>query len=76
MVTTGDFDVRVETTPSGAVVLHVLGELDLATAPRLEAAIADAVASSSISRAARSSTRPGCVCSRVPAASQLHAESP
>lgn len=45
MVTTGDFDVRVETTPSGAVVLHVLGELDLATAPRLEAAIADAVAS-------------------------------
>ena len=38
----GDFDVRVKTMPAGAVVLHVSGELDLATASRLEDAIADA----------------------------------
>jgi anti-sigma B factor antagonist len=38
----GDFDVRLEKTPAGAAVLHVSGDLDLATAPRLEEAVADA----------------------------------
>jgi anti-sigma B factor antagonist len=40
--TSDDFDVRLETTPAGAAVLHVSGELDLATAPRLEEAVASA----------------------------------
>ena len=35
-----DFDVSSETTPTGAGVLRVAGELDLASAPRLEEAIA------------------------------------
>jgi anti-sigma B factor antagonist len=36
-----DFDVRREVLPGGAVVLHVSGDLDLATAPRLEEALLD-----------------------------------
>ncbi len=40
--TSRDFDLRVETTPAGAAVLRVSGELDLATAPRLEQAVARA----------------------------------
>ncbi len=35
-----DFDVQTETVPGGAVVLRVSGELDLASAPRLEEALA------------------------------------
>ena len=42
MTTSGDFDVRVETTPAGAAVLRVSGELDLATASRFEEAVASA----------------------------------
>jgi anti-sigma B factor antagonist len=42
MSTSGDFDVRLETTSAGAAVVHVSGELDLATAPRLEEAVASA----------------------------------
>jgi anti-anti-sigma factor len=45
VATTDDFDVRVETMPGGAAVLRVLGDLDLATAPRLEAVITDVGAS-------------------------------
>jgi anti-sigma B factor antagonist len=40
--TAGDFDVRSETLPGGTHVVHVSGELDLATAPRLEEALAAA----------------------------------
>jgi anti-sigma B factor antagonist len=40
--TSGDFDVRLEKTPAGAAVLHVSGDLDLATAPRFEEAVASA----------------------------------
>jgi anti-anti-sigma factor len=40
--TSGDFDVQVATMPGDAVVVEVSGELDLATAPRLEAAITEA----------------------------------
>jgi len=36
-----DFDVRSETTPTGAGVLHVVGELDLASASSLEGAISE-----------------------------------
>jgi anti-anti-sigma factor len=36
VTTTDDFDVRVTTMPSGATVLSVSGDLDLATAPELE----------------------------------------
>ena len=35
-----DFDVQTEMVPGGAVVLRVSGELDLASAPRLEEALA------------------------------------
>jgi len=41
----GDFDVRSETLPGGAAALHVAGDLDLATAPLLEDALADVGAS-------------------------------
>lgn len=41
MTTSGDFDVRSETTPAGAAVVTVSGELDLATAPRLQDALAE-----------------------------------
>ena len=44
MVTSGDFDVRSETTRAGAAVLHVSGDLDLASAPRLEDALTGLVA--------------------------------
>ena len=37
----GDFDVRSEATPAGAAVVHVSGELDLASAPRLREALTD-----------------------------------
>jgi anti-sigma B factor antagonist len=40
----GDFDVRSETMPAGAAVVRVSGELDLATAPRLEEALAEQAA--------------------------------
>jgi anti-sigma B factor antagonist len=36
-----DFDVRSEPTPGGGGVLHVTGELDLASAPRLEDAMSE-----------------------------------
>jgi anti-sigma B factor antagonist len=35
-----DFDVQTEMVPGGAVVLRVSGELDLASVPRLEEALA------------------------------------
>jgi anti-anti-sigma factor len=38
--TPGDFDVRIEETSRGAVVVHVSGELDLATVDVLGAALA------------------------------------
>jgi len=44
VVTSGDFDVRSETMRSGAVVLHVSGDLDLASAPRLEQELTEIVA--------------------------------
>jgi anti-anti-sigma factor len=40
VTTTGDFDVRVSETPDGTAVVHVAGELDLASAPVLEQALA------------------------------------
>jgi anti-sigma B factor antagonist len=40
MGTSRDFDVQTETTPGGPAVLRVFGELDLATVPRLEEALA------------------------------------
>jgi anti-anti-sigma factor len=39
VTTTGDFDVRVTTAPSGTTIVHVSGDLDLASAPVLEEAI-------------------------------------
>jgi anti-sigma B factor antagonist len=41
VATAGDFDVRSETLPAGAHIVRVSGELDLATAPRLEEVLAD-----------------------------------
>jgi anti-anti-sigma factor len=41
VTTSGDFDVRSETMPGGADALFVTGELDLATAPRLDEALAE-----------------------------------
>ncbi|HXG76174.1 MAG TPA: STAS domain-containing protein [Gaiellaceae bacterium] len=35
-----DFAVRVEALPDGGLVAHVAGELDMATTPRLEEALA------------------------------------
>lgn len=40
VATSGEFDVRSESVPGGATVVHVAGEVDLATAPRLEEALA------------------------------------
>jgi anti-sigma B factor antagonist len=40
VTTSGDFDVHSETTAAGAGVVRVSGELDLASAPVLEEAIA------------------------------------
>lgn len=39
MVTPGEFDVRTEALPEGGTLASVTGELDLATAPRLEEAL-------------------------------------
>jgi anti-sigma B factor antagonist len=44
VVTSGDFDVRSETTREGAAVLYVSGELDLASAPQLAEALDGLVA--------------------------------
>ncbi|HEU5206183.1 MAG TPA: STAS domain-containing protein [Gaiellaceae bacterium] len=44
MATSGDFDVRSETLPGGAEAVFVTGELDLATAPRLDEALAESTA--------------------------------
>jgi anti-sigma B factor antagonist len=44
VVTSGDFDVRSETTHAGAAVLYVSGDLDLASAPRLGEALTELVA--------------------------------
>jgi anti-sigma B factor antagonist len=41
VVTSRDFDVHSETMRSGAAVLHVSGELDLASAPRLAEALTE-----------------------------------
>ena len=43
VATSGEFDVRSESVPGGATVVHIAGEVDLATAPRLEEALADVV---------------------------------
>ena len=48
MATTGDCDVRTETAPDGAIVIHVTGELDLAGVPQLEAATASALESPAV----------------------------
>jgi anti-anti-sigma factor len=48
VTTTGDFDVRVTTTPGGRTVVHVIGDLDLATAPSLEDAVGDVEATSDL----------------------------
>jgi anti-sigma B factor antagonist len=40
VATSGDFDVRTESTPTGGLVCRIAGDLDLATAPRLEEALA------------------------------------
>ena len=37
----GDFEVTSSELPGGGTVLHVEGELDMATAPELEEALAD-----------------------------------
>jgi anti-sigma B factor antagonist len=42
--TPGDFDARVEALPDGIVVVHVSGELDLATASVLEEALSGSLA--------------------------------
>ncbi|HEX5028050.1 MAG TPA: STAS domain-containing protein [Gaiellaceae bacterium] len=41
MATTDDFDVRSELLPGGAALTRVSGELDLATASKLEDALAE-----------------------------------
>lgn len=48
MATSGDFDVRTELTAAGGLVAHVIGDLDLATAPRLEEALASSPAGAQI----------------------------
>jgi anti-sigma B factor antagonist len=40
VATSGDFDVRSEPLPGGVEAVFVTGELDLATAPRLDEALA------------------------------------
>jgi anti-anti-sigma factor len=42
VATRDEFDVRVETMPGGSVVVRVSGDLDLATTPGLEEALATA----------------------------------
>jgi anti-sigma B factor antagonist len=44
VVTSGDFDVRSEKVPGGAEAVFVTGDLDLATAPRLDEALAGVTA--------------------------------
>ena len=41
MVTSGDFDVSREVVPGGVTVLHVRGELDVATTPLVEERLAE-----------------------------------
>jgi anti-anti-sigma factor len=46
--TPSEFDVTVETTPSGVVILHVVGELDMATCRRVEDTMRTAVPASRV----------------------------
>jgi anti-sigma B factor antagonist len=48
LTTPAEFDVRVETASPGVTILHVVGELDLATCPAVEEAIASAASSSRV----------------------------
>ena len=48
MAMSDEFDVTAETTPGGAFVLHVTGDLDLATSPRFEDTLSSAPAASHV----------------------------
>jgi len=48
VATSGDFDVSVEPASTGAQVVRVSGELDLATVPRVEEAIAELPAGANV----------------------------
>jgi anti-anti-sigma factor len=43
-----EFDVRVDTTSPGVAIVRVLGELDMAASPHVEAAIAAAMPTSKV----------------------------
>jgi anti-anti-sigma factor len=48
LTTPAKFDVRVETASPGVTIVYVVGELDLATCPVVEEAIASAAQSSRV----------------------------
>jgi anti-sigma B factor antagonist len=48
LTTPAEFDVRVETASPGVTIVHVVGELDLATCSVVEEAIASALPSSRV----------------------------